>query len=225
VEIDVYLVPAGRNLHQLYCEAGSTEAADDAPPHTIWGRMTAAFRRAVAEGEEARLGRRTAQPAGSLRRVITRKLAETVAEQRLLWHLRHQQAGRLHHPDDMTGEQALALARAEFTADYAKHRRWCVIDAIITAITGPLLFFVPGPNVVSWYFLFRAVGHFFALRGARQATLGIAWTAVPSPLLTELRAAVTLDAHQRVRRIDEIAAALGLERLPHFVAGVADRSA
>jgi hypothetical protein len=187
--------------------------------------MTAAFRRAVAEGEEARLGRRTEQPAGSLRRAITRKLAETVAEQRLLWHLRHQHEGRLHHPDDMTSEQALALARAEFTADYAKHRRWCVIDAVITAITGPLLFFVPGPNVVSWYFLFRAVGHFFALRGARQATSEISWAAVPSPLLTELRAAVTLEPHQRVHRIDEIATALGLERLPHFVAGVADRSA
>jgi hypothetical protein len=223
--MEVFLVPAGKDRHELYCEVSAPVSTGDAAPNSLWGRLTDSFRRAVAEGEEARLGRRTEQPSSSVRRVITRKLAEAIAEQRLLWHLRHETAGRLLHPDDLTGEQALAIARTQFTGDLAKHRRWCAIDSLVTAVTGPLLFFVPGPNVVSWYFAFRAVGHFFSWRGAQQGQSGVDWTAVPSPLLTQLRVAVTLEPQQRVRRVDEIATALGLERLPHFIAGVADRPA
>lgn len=221
--MEVYLLPAGTNRHELYCEVSAPVSTGDATPHSFWGRLLDSFRRAVAEGEEARLGRRTQQPSSSLRRVITRKLAEAVAEQRLLWHIRHETTGRLLHPDDMTGEQALTCARTQFTADLVKHRRWCAIDSIVTAVTGPLFFFVPGPNVVSWYFAFRAVGHYFSWRGAQQGQSRVEWTAVPSPLLTELRVAVTLEPHSRVARVDEIAHALGLERLPGFIAGVADR--
>ena len=32
-----------------------------------------------------------------------------------------------------------------------------------------LLFLVPGPNVIAYYFAFRMVGHYFSLRGARKA--------------------------------------------------------
>jgi hypothetical protein len=227
-EMNVYLVPAGANRHELYCEAPADEPVPDSTPRSFWGRMAESFRSAVREGEEEQAGTTTDPSAagrGRFRRAITRRIAAVVAEQRLLWRLRHETAVRLMHPDDLTGERALEMTKAEFGADLAKHRNWCAIDALLTAITGPALFFVPGPNVVSWYFLFRAVGHYFAFRGARQAVNVVRWTPCASAPLTELRRALDLVAEERERRVDDIARQLGLERLSVFIARVSERTA
>ena len=44
-----------------------------------------------------------------------------------------------------------------------------------------VFFLVPGPNVISWYFAFRAVGHFFAFRGAKKGLSSVVWACSPSP--------------------------------------------
>ena len=224
--MDVYLVPASPTRNALYCEVSASAASDDEVPASFWGRMVARFRSAVDEGEAAQEPGAVDHPERSrLRRLITRKLAETVAEQRLLWRLRHETAARLFHADSIDGESAIASARADFELDYGRHRRWMFIDGLITAITGPLFFFIPGPNIVSWYFTFRAVGHFFSMRGASRALSGITWTPVPTPHLTTVAQALPLDSDTRNARVTEAAHALGLDRLAAFVERVADRSA
>jgi hypothetical protein len=188
--------------------------------------MKVRFRRAVDEGEAAQDAGVVDDPTrGRVRRFITRKLAEAVAEQRLLWHLRHEMAARLFHPDTIDGERAMAMAVAEFEADYGRHRRWLIIDGLLTAITGPVFFFVPGPHIVSWYFTFRAIGHFFSMRGARRALSGITWTPEPTAHLTAVAGALTLDPDARSARLQAAGEALGLTRLAPFVERVADRSA
>jgi hypothetical protein len=72
----------------------------------------------------------------------------------------------LIYPDDLPGSRAVDIASDRLGADLAKHRRWCVIDGLIEAFTGTAFFFVPGPNLVSWYFAFRAIGHYLSLRCA-----------------------------------------------------------
>jgi len=217
----VFLVPAADGRHELYCEVASSAPGAEARAGTLRGRLLDGFRRLVAEGEEAQHGHPGVPERSRLRRTITRKIAEAVAEQRLLWHLRHEAHVELMHPDDTPESQALASARALIAADFAKHRRWLVIDAVCTAITGPVFFFVPGPNVISWYFAFRAVGHYFAMRGAQQGLSAAQWTTAPSPALTDLRAALALDRESRTRRVDEIAQALGLTRLAFFMEKIA----
>ena len=217
----VYLVPATGGRHELYCEATTVTATAEAGGGSWRDRLVQGFRRMVAEGEAVEHGAPDVPERGRLRRAITRRVAEAVAEQRLLWNLRHETAVDLVHPDDVPPGDALATARTLIAADYAKHRRWCIIDALVTAVTGPLFFFVPGPNVVSWYFAFRAIGHFFALRGAQQGLTGVTWTTTPSRELTDLRRALTLDQEIRTRRVEEIAAALGLGRLAFFVKKIA----
>ena len=220
--MNVYLVPAAAGRHELYCEVASHAQADETGAGSLRERLVNGFNRMVAEGEAAVHGHgHDAPERGRLRRFITRRVAEAVAEQRLLWHLRHETAVRLIHPNDLPASNATAIATSLIGADYAKHRRWCIIDGLIAAITGPLFFFVPGPNVVSWYFAFRAVGHFFAMRGAYQGLSGTMWTAAPSAELTALRAALVLDHETRSRRVDEIATALGLNRLSWFVEKIA----
>ena len=220
--MNVYLVPAAAGRHELYCEVTSSASENETSTGSFRARLVNGFNRMVAEGEAAMHGHEPDAPErGRLRRFITRRVAEAVAEQRLLWHLRHETEVRLVHPDDVSASKAVANARALIGADYAKHRRWFIIDGLIAGVTGPLFFFVPGPNIVSWYFAFRAIGHFFAMRGANQALSGATWTTESSAELTALRAALTLDHDTRSRRIDEIAAALGLDRLAWFVAKIA----
>lgn len=233
--MDVYLVPAGSSRHALYCEVDSRGDEADAastqasiPRTSGWFRrrvldpLKASFRRAVEEGEAQEYGSGDVPGRGRLRRFITRKIAEAVAEQRLLWHLRHHDAARLVHPDTIDGARALDLARAEFAHDHARHRRWLIIDTLLVVITGPALFFVPGPNIVSWYFTFRAVGHFFAMRGAGRGLAQVEWTPIASPHLTSVADALPLDADARASRLAAAAEALGLDRLVAFVERIAE---
>ena len=83
---------------------------------TLWGRAVASFRRAIDEGEaEAHGARRVRDDASRLRALITRKLAEAVAEQRLLWHLRQEIARRRSCIRTRSSRQRrLTIARAEF---------------------------------------------------------------------------------------------------------------
>ena len=219
----VYLVPASEGRHELYCESHVVEEDAGADAHaSSWrARLVQLFRRMVAEGEAVEHGEAHVAERSRVRRWITRRVAEAVAEQRLLWNLRYETAVALVHPDDVAPADALAIAKTSIGADYAKHRRWCGIDALIAAITGPALFFVPGPNVISWYFAFRAVGHFFAMRGASQGLTSVTWSTMLSRELTDLRRALSLDQELRDHRVAEIGRALGLGRLEFFVNKIA----
>lgn len=227
----MFLVPVAESRHELYSEsahddplAGSTEPAEAA---SWWQRQIARFRATLAEAEEERRrrDRGEAEPKrGGVWRWIMRRIAEAIAEQRLLWQLRNQAEARLVYPDRMSPDHALDQMRASLTKDLAKHRRWCAIDALLTAITGPPLFFIPGPNVVSWYFFFRAIGHYLALRGATHGLTVTKWQAQSSPDLAAIRDAIRLPRSERRQRLDAIATALGLEHLTGFVERVSTRA-
>lgn len=227
----MFLVPVGESRHELYTESVHDDpiAAPDHPAESSswWQRQISRFRATLAEAEEERRrrDRGEANPArGGLWSAIMRRIAETIAEQRLLWQLRKQGDARLTHPDRMSRDRALELMRASLTRDLAKHRRWCVIDALLTAVFGPLLFFVPGPNIVSWFFFFRAIGHYLALRGATQGLNVTAWQTQASPDLTALGDTLRLPHAERRPRLDAIAATLGLDHLTGFVERVSTRS-
>jgi hypothetical protein len=221
--MDVYLVPAGADRYELYCET-ATAVPEGPTPHgaSIWQRMTGVFKRAVAEGEQERLGVPPPEARSAARRAITRKLADAVAEQRLLWQLRKQERARFVYPDDLSEPRALEARRRLLTADRDKHRRWLVIDGVLVVASG-LLALVPGPNVLAYYFIFRTVGHFLSMQGATRGLSHVTWTASPSPHLTDVRQVLALDAGARATRLDQISEALGLDRLATFVERTADR--
>jgi hypothetical protein len=224
--MDVYLVPVGTDRHELYFEVEYDETVvPDADTTTsgFFKRYADRFRAVLAEAERERLLRERGIDSGKsgLWRRVMRKVAEVVAEQRLLWHLRNEQTARLRHPDDLDAAAALAIARGHFASDFKKHRRWAVIDTVLAIILGPLLFFVPGPNVVGWYFFFRGVGHYLSMRGAQQGLDRVTWETALTPELTRIRGALTLPRGERRAELDRIAHALGLNHLAAFVERVA----
>ena len=221
-----YLVPAGDRRYQLYVEPGEDPEATAPPAEGAgwWSRQVHWFRATLAEAEQERLRRERGEPGASgLWQAVLRRMAEAIAEQRLLWHLRHQSSAEVTHPDDMDGAAALDEVRAEFARDVSKHLRWLIINVIIVAITGPLLFLVPGPNVVSWYFTFRAIGHFFSWRGARKGLHDVTWRTTASAPLTQVRSAIRLPTHERRIQLLAIGDQLGLRHLAGFVERVAVR--
>ena len=225
--LDVYLVPVGEAHYELYSEHAPDEPppppADPAAPKSWGTRQMDKFRAMLAEAEleRRRLDRGEPSPGGGLWRAIMRRIAETIAEQRLLWRLRAERAARLVHPLDLDMAEALRVMRTALAKDLAKHRRWCVIDAGTAAILGPVLFLVPGPNIVAYYFLFRFIGHYLALRGATHGLSKTVWETHASAPLMAIRLALALPRAERRAELDGIARALGLAHLTGFVERVA----
>lgn len=222
--MDVFLVPVGQDRYELYCEmddddeAESQEAAAAGANPSWWQRQVAWFREIIREAEAERDRRAQGQDTGSrgLWRYIVGKIAEAVAEQRLLWRLQRETAIELSFPDDLDSDRALTIARESLRRDYEKHRRWMVIDGLIFLLFVPLTV-IPGPNVPALYFSFRALGHFFSMRGAKRGLDRVTWTPVSCRPLSELRQALSVDHTERRKRLEAIARVLKLERLPGFV--------
>ncbi|MEP6914541.1 MAG: hypothetical protein ABJC89_02810 [Acidobacteriota bacterium] len=216
--MDVYLVPIGAEQYELYCEVpDEPEAPDDQPPTGFFRRLKSRFTTMLAEAErERRLGRTERPEGGWAARAKARSMryvAESIAEQRFLWHLRRQASACLFYPDDLEEANAIGVLRRQLGRDFDRHRFWLIVDSLLFVASG-LLFLLPGPNLVAYYFAFRMVGHYLSMRGARQGLDAVTWTNEQSAPLSELRRAISLDADERTRRVHDIADALNLE---HFV--------
>lgn len=224
--MDVFVVPLGGEAYALYCEhQAPLDTAEGDATRGWFGRLRARFDQMVQEAESGE-AESAPPPDGVWDRLQTRLVrwvAQRVAEQRLLWSLRRETSVRLLHPDDLQGPQAASLVRSLLRADYERHRRWLVIDGLLAAITGPLLFFIPGPNLVAYVFTFRFVGHWLSMRGAARGMDLIGWRPSPSPPLTELRTLLTAEPARRRAGVEAVAKALGLERLGAFLERVAPR--
>lgn len=235
--MDVFLVPVGPDAHELYCEhVDEPDAHNDAPaeelPAGFWARLgyhvnpkrwfqrlKHAFHQMLTEAErDRRQGYAARADTGWMQRVRRRSMrwvAESIAEQRLLWNLRRHDTATLLHPDDITADRAVEIMRKQLGRDFDKHRFWLAIDSLLMVASG-LLILIPGPNIIGYYFAFRVVGHFFSVRGASRGLAGVSWTQEASPALTELRGALELDPATRLRQAEEIASRLRLDHLATF---------
>ena len=225
--MDVFLIPLGGDRYELYCEAPVEEPDSDAePPKSgLIARLKHQFTTVLATAEQAR-HRRASQPpeeheepTGIIGRLKARSLAwlaDRIAEQRLLWHLRHQTEVTLHHPTDMDEAGSLKIARTSLQRDGERHRNWLAIDSVLMILSAALVL-VPGPNVIGYYFAFRVVGHYLSWRGARQGLDVVTWTTCSSEPLAELRQAIDLHPPHRERKLSDVASRLRLDHLAAFV--------
>ena len=217
--IDVYLVPVGASRYEPYCEIpDAPEEPEAEAPRGLWRRFRMWFSEMLAEAERERRQPHAARPAtwaGRVKARVMRLVAESIAEQRLLWHLRKETDARLFYPDDLDEQAAMTELKAQMKRDFEKHRLWMIIDGLLFVACG-LLAVVPGPNILAYYFAFRLVGHYFSTRGARRGLSAVSWKAVGSAPLTELRRAIGLEPDLRVRRVHEVAERLHLEHLASF---------
>lgn len=222
---DVYLIPIGGGRLEPYCEP-----ADEAEPiqlredRGLFRRLLDRFRQMLAEAEDDRRrrarGEETPVPAtmlGRLQQRTLRGIAEHINEQRLLWHLRKHTEATLHHPDDVTGDEALQVMRTSLRKDADRHLIWLVVTTILFIASGALAL-VPGPNVLAYFLGFFVVARYLSWRGARHGLRAVVWHMTASTPLSELRGALQLSGEAREPIVLDIAMRLRLDDLPLFVA-------
>ena len=147
--MDVYLVPVGRDRHELYCEVPDSpddvrqeqEPEDESPgffgrlrKRVRFARLRGRFAEMLAEAERERHQPHAVKPetgwAGRMKRRTLRLVAETIAEQRLLWLLRKETEARLYYPDDLDGHAAMGIVRSQLGRDFDTHRFWMIVDTL-----------------------------------------------------------------------------------------------
>jgi hypothetical protein len=218
--MDVFLVPIGGDRYELYCEVPDNPPEPDSPASRgFFHRLKVKFHEMIAEAERERRMAAAERPLrgrlGRLRARVMRLVAESIAEQRLLWHLRRQSHASLLHPDDVDGPTAIGVLRKQLGRDFDKHQFWLIFDSLGLLVSFVLVP-IPGPNLFLYFFAFRVVGHYLSLRGARQGLNVTTWRTEPRAPLTELRQAIGLDPATRERHVNDIALRLQLEHLASF---------
>ena len=86
----------------------------------------------------------------------------------LLRSLRGVRAVELNHPPSITEDETCRLWREYLKSRQGRHAFWSVTNALVSPLT-LLLAPLPGPNVIGYWFVYRAVCHWLARLGARQA--------------------------------------------------------
>ena len=222
---DVYLIPIGGGRLEPYCEpADDTQPIDPNEERGLFRRLMDRFRQMLADAEDDRRrrarGEETVDPGtmlGRLKQRTLRSVAEHINEQRLLWHLRKHTHATLHHPDDVTADEALQVMRTSLRKDGDRHVLWLVVTTILFIASGALAL-VPGPNVLAYFLGFFVVARYLSWRGAKHGLREVAWQMTASAPLSELRGALHLSNEAREPIVLDIAARLRLEDLPLFVA-------
>lgn len=231
--MQVFLIPIGADQYEPYYEPVD---GDDAPPAEGGGfiarqrrRLADMLREAEAErhrryGSEGEAGAGATGWGARIKRNVMRWIVERAAEQRLLWHLRTADAATLHAPDDLAPHQALSVLVGGLKRDADRHFRWFLVNLALLIVSG-IFFFIPGPNLIGYYFTFTTMGHLLAWRGASRGGAQVAWQVAASEDLTGLRAALRLPAAEKETRLKELAGRLGLQHLATFVERLAVPSA
>ena len=216
--LDVFLVPIGRDRWECYYEAVDQDEPVERGTGFFAG-LQYTFSQQLKDAENARHQAAIEQPKtiiGRIHKGSLRYIAERIAEQRLLWHLRRATSATLHVPGDVPAEEGERIMRDIMKRDGDRHRNR-LIPHTLALIASAAVALVPGPNVLGYLFTFTVVGHFLSWRGAQHALHGLAWTVRPHPELSELRRAFSLGAAERHRLIKEVAHRLHMPKMARFV--------
>jgi hypothetical protein len=224
--MNVYLVPVGRDRFECYYESADEDETEEPAGQGFFGRLRMRFNEQLKEAERARHQKSIEEPKTFLGRVKKRSLrwmAERIAEQRLLWHLRTTAAAMLHVSGDLPVDRANALMRESMKRDSDHHRNRMIPHTLILIASG-LVAIVPGPNLLAYLFTFTAVGHFLSWRGASNALHKVAWTLHADPELTAIHRAFALAPDDRHRAILEAAERLHMPKMARFVEQMAGQA-
>jgi len=217
--MDVYLVPISRDSFECYYEAPDDEVPEPSEGQGFFGRIKARFQAQLREAEAARHQAAPEVPKtlfGKLHQRSLRWIAERIAEQRLLWHLRSADAATLYIATDLETVAAEEMMRVAMSRDADRHLKLLILHSLLLILAVPVAL-VPGPNLLGYLFTFTVVGHFLSWRGARHGVAGVRWEVKCSDELASLRSALAMAEPARHRSIREVANRLHMPRLATWV--------
>jgi hypothetical protein len=125
-----------------------------------WNRFQIAFHESQAGA--ARWSRRTWERMHSL----------THPDESMLVRFRSTRRINLHHPASRSKEAVEAIWQEYLTARGRKHKICLTYNALIAPAALALLWPLPGPNLIGYWFAYRALHHWLIVRGIKSVKLG-----------------------------------------------------
>lgn len=134
----------------------------DLPPAGVRGRLA---RKRLAILDE--LERPGTLLGATLGRIWVRLRRLVAPDEHLLRRLRRASTLAIDHPARLTSDRVESLWNELLAKRRRKHGFWLVVDGLLA---GPaaLLTILPGPNLIGYWLLYRAIVHLLALLGARS---------------------------------------------------------
>lgn len=120
--------------------------------------------RVALEQSESGMGR-------TLRRLRDWLHLQISPDETLLRGLRSSKLIAVYHPTTMTAEESVAAWREYLGTRQRYHGFWFALNAVLSPL-GVLLTPIPGPNVVAYWFVYRAICHFLAIMGISRGRRG-----------------------------------------------------
>nr|ALS89571.1 mitochondrial K+-H+ exchange-related protein [uncultured bacterium] len=135
----------------------------------------------------------------------------TAPDEPLLRSLRGVKTLELVHPSLLNEDEARERWSCYLSGRKRRHTFWLVVNAIFSPVT-VLLAPLPGPNVIGYWFVYRAVCHLLARLGVRNAQ--------SDEMTTELIASSVLDGTFNAadnKRVADVEADFGLKGLGAYL--------
>jgi hypothetical protein len=209
--VKVYLLPLGDEKCVFYSEgpeiAVELEATTAAPERggvRGWAERKYRSLQVVLNESESGVGLR-------MRRAWEWLQRRTAPDEPLLRSLRGVKTVELVHPASLTEDEVCERWKCYLSSRSRRHTFWLVLNATFSPVT-VLLAPVPGPNVIGYWFVYRAVCHLLARLGIRNAR--------SEAVETKLVAAGELDGTFAVtddERIAGVEASFGLKGLGAYL--------
>lgn len=208
----VYLLPLGGGEYLFYSEgpeaaeaAGEAEAGAERGGLRGWAERKYKSLQSVLNESESGVGLRVRLAWEWLQR-------RTAPDEPLLRSLRGAGEIKLVHPSSLSTEDVRERWEDYLSSRNRRHTLWLALNAIVSPLT-VLLAPLPGPNVIGYWFIYRAVCHLLARLGIRRAQSmeGAALELLSSEALNE-----TLEAAD-AERIASVANGFGLKGLAAYL--------
>ncbi len=135
----------------------------------------------------------------------------TAPDEPLLRSLRGVKAVEIVHPAALDEEEACERWKCYLSSRSRRHTFWLVVNATFSPVT-VLLAPVPGPNVIGYWFVYRAVCHLLARLGIRNARSEVVTTSFVAS--SELDETFALANDERIAAVE---AAFGLKGLGAYL--------
>jgi Mitochondrial K+-H+ exchange-related len=209
--VKVYLLPLADDEALFYSEGPEAAAADEAEAEAAprggvrgWAEQRYKSLQGVLNESERGVGLR-------VRRIWEWLQQRTAPDEPLLRSLRGAKAVVLVHPASLTEDAARERWEDYLASRGRRHLFWLIINAIISPLT-LLLAPLPGPNLIGYWFVYRAVCHLLARLGSKRARSSEVATAFVAS--TELDAAFAAADHERIAQVE---ASFGLQGLAAYL--------
>jgi hypothetical protein len=171
--VKVYLLSIDNRRFFFYADAAESAREDDTtePPRPpaagLWGRLQDRYHqlKSTWEHSDSRIARWTRQTWDWLH-------SWTHPDEAMLVRLRSTPCIDLHHPASRPAIEVQALWAEYLNNRWWRHLLWMSANSLVAPITLATLWILPGPNLIGYWFLYRAIHHALIFWGIRRARTG-----------------------------------------------------